>query len=123
MARLTFGIGVAPYYHWPTLDAMADVAQTADRLGYDSISLPDHIAVPDTDVRPRSGDTWHDIFALGTFLATSVVTSRLVWTARRRAGCVAHERRGGGMGRLDDQVIIVTGGTGGIGRAFVPEIG
>src|SRR5262245_32835270 len=48
---------------------MAEVARAADRLGFDSISLPDHIAVPDTEVRPRSGDLWHDIFVMGAFLA------------------------------------------------------
>jgi probable F420-dependent oxidoreductase len=66
---LSFGVGLAPYDHWPDLDAMVGVAQAADRLGFDWISLPDHIAVPDTEIRPRSGDVWHDIFVLAAFLA------------------------------------------------------
>ncbi|MGE0880982.1 MAG: TIGR03619 family F420-dependent LLM class oxidoreductase [Acidimicrobiia bacterium] len=69
MGTITFGVGVVPYYHWPSLDALVEFAQVADRLGLDSISLPDHIAVPDTPVRPRSGDVWHDIFTLGTLIA------------------------------------------------------
>jgi probable F420-dependent oxidoreductase len=72
---ISFGIGLAPYYHWPNVEAMAEIAETAERLGFDSISLPDHIAVPDTETRPRSGDYWHDILVMATFLAAR--TSRI----------------------------------------------
>lgn len=44
---MQYGITLAPFDRWDGVDDLLRVAQTADRLGYGFVSLPDHLLVPD----------------------------------------------------------------------------
>ncbi len=78
---MQFGIGLAPYAKWPSLEAMSDVVQAADDLGFDTVSLPDHVAIPDGPDKPRSGVLFYDAFVLASFLAARTTRIRFVFGA------------------------------------------
>ena len=51
---MQFGIGLTPYHRWQSVQEMAEVVRTADRLGFDYVSLSDHIVVPKGPEEPAA---------------------------------------------------------------------
>jgi alkanesulfonate monooxygenase SsuD/methylene tetrahydromethanopterin reductase-like flavin-dependent oxidoreductase (luciferase family) len=56
-----FGFGLAPFDRWSSYEAMADAVAAAESAGFDYVTLPDHIIVPEGPERPRSGVIFPDV--------------------------------------------------------------
>ena len=78
---MEFGLSLAPYTRWPSITALSDVVQAADRLGFTSVALPDHVALPRGPEEPRSGVQFYDPFVLGSYLAARTSRIRFVFGA------------------------------------------
>ncbi len=78
---MRFGITLAPFDRWGGIDELVRAARAADSWGFDYVSLPDHLLVPDGPEAPRSGVVFPDVFALGAFLAASTSRVRIVFGA------------------------------------------
>src|SRR3954462_13528438 len=78
---MDFGIGLAPFDRWASIEELASVVTAADRFGYSYVSLPDHILVPDGPEQPRSGVMFPDVIALASYLAGRTMGVRFVFTA------------------------------------------
>jgi len=75
---MRFSLWLYPYGRWGNLQAMGRAAERAEELGFDSISISDHIICPtgpdDVGVTP----VWHDFFVLATYMASRTRNVRLV---------------------------------------------
>jgi probable F420-dependent oxidoreductase len=73
-----FGFTLAPYSRWRDPEELAGVVVEADRLGFDHVGLPDHVAIPAEGEQPRSGACFYDVFSLASFLAARTSRIRFV---------------------------------------------
>jgi alkanesulfonate monooxygenase SsuD/methylene tetrahydromethanopterin reductase-like flavin-dependent oxidoreductase (luciferase family) len=64
-----FGIGLAPFDRWTSYDEMANAVVVAEKAGFDYVTLPDHILIPEGPEQPRSGVIFPDVIPLAAFLA------------------------------------------------------
>ncbi len=78
---MKFGFGLAPFDRWNTYEEMADAVLVADRAGFDYVTLPDHIIVPEGPEQPRSGVVFPDVVPLAAFLAARTTRIRFVIAA------------------------------------------
>src|SRR5580765_748270 len=78
---MEFGITLAPFDRWGSVDELVRAAQAADRLGYGYVALPDHLIVPEGPEQPRSGVVFPDVFTLGAFIAARTTRVRVVFAA------------------------------------------
>jgi len=65
--------------HWEERLTASDfqrIARTADELGYDAISVPEHIVMP-KDLVPAMGPYWTDAFTVMTFIAGATTNIRV----------------------------------------------
>ena len=78
---MQFGLGLAPFDRWASIDELAGVVEAADRLGYDYVSLPDHVIIPEGPEQPRSGVVFPDVIALSSYLAGRTSRVRFLFMA------------------------------------------
>jgi probable F420-dependent oxidoreductase len=78
---LKFGLGLAPFDRWNGYEEMADAVAAADGVGFDYVTLPDHIIVPEGPEQPRSGVVFPDVIPLAAFLAARTTRIRFVMAA------------------------------------------
>jgi probable F420-dependent oxidoreductase len=72
--RMEFGFGVFPY-SYVSFAEMAEVAKLGDELGYDAITLPEHLLTPNWPQAPISTKFWYDTMVIGSYIAA--VTSKV----------------------------------------------
>jgi probable F420-dependent oxidoreductase len=78
---MKFGIGLAPFDRWGSWDDMSDAVVWAERAGFDYVTLPDHVILPEGPEKPRSGVVFPDVIPLGAFLAARTGRIRFVFGA------------------------------------------
>ena len=75
---MRFSLWLYPYGRWGSLEAMAGGARRAEELGFDSISISDHIVCPTGPDGVGVTPVWHDFFVLSTYIAGHTSRVRLV---------------------------------------------
>ncbi len=78
---MRFGIGLAPLDRWQSYEDMAEAVVVAERVGFDYVTIPDHVLVPQGPEQPRSGVVFPDVIPLAAFLAARTTRIRFVFTA------------------------------------------
>jgi alkanesulfonate monooxygenase SsuD/methylene tetrahydromethanopterin reductase-like flavin-dependent oxidoreductase (luciferase family) len=82
-----FGLGLAPFDRWSSYEEMADAVAAAEDAGFDYVTRPDHIIVPEGPEQPRSGVVFPDVIPLAGFLAgrtdEHLRLLKTCWTGRR----------------------------------------
>jgi alkanesulfonate monooxygenase SsuD/methylene tetrahydromethanopterin reductase-like flavin-dependent oxidoreductase (luciferase family) len=73
---MKFGVMLPHYRQVAGTDAIARVAREAEHMGYDSVSVSDHIVVPDQDVE-RFGKGYYDPFSVLSYVAA--ITEQSLW--------------------------------------------
>jgi probable F420-dependent oxidoreductase len=101
---MRFSVWMYPYVGWADLEQMGQAARRAEQLGFESISISDHIICPTGPERDGVTPVWHDCFVLSTHLAQ--------WTERARLVCcvVLPYRRLLPMAKQIASVDVVSGG-------------
>jgi probable F420-dependent oxidoreductase len=72
--KLVFGFGVFPY-SYVSFQEMIELARLGDTLGYDAITLPEHLLTPNWPQAPVSTKFWYDTMVIGAAIAA--VTSKV----------------------------------------------
>ncbi len=75
---MRFSLWLYPYGRWSSLEAMGRAARQAEELGFDSISISDHIICPTGPEGIGVTPVWHDFVVLTTYLAGWTTSMRLV---------------------------------------------
>lgn len=75
---MRFSLWLYPYGRWGSLEAMTQAAQRAEQLGFDSISISDHITCPTGPDAAGVTPVWYDFFVLTTHIANHTDHIRLV---------------------------------------------
>src|SRR5215472_2262178 len=75
---MRFSLWLYPYGRWGSLEAMARGARRAEELGFDSISISDHLVCPTGPEGAGVTPVWHDFFVLSTYIAACTSRLRLV---------------------------------------------
>lgn len=78
---MKFGFGLAPFDRWQGYEEMADAVAAAEQVGFDYVTVPDHVIVPVEGEQPRSGVVFPDVVALSAFLAARTSRIRIVLAA------------------------------------------
>lgn len=78
---MRFGVQLYPWARWPDLISIRSVTQTAERSGFTSVVLSEHLVTPLTGDEPPIGRTWPEIFVLSAYLAGATDTIRFVFNA------------------------------------------
>jgi probable F420-dependent oxidoreductase len=78
---MRFGLTLAPFDRFGSVDELVRAAQAAERSGLDYVSLPDHLIVPEGPEQPRSGVVFPDVFVLGALLAGATTNTTIAFTA------------------------------------------
>jgi alkanesulfonate monooxygenase SsuD/methylene tetrahydromethanopterin reductase-like flavin-dependent oxidoreductase (luciferase family) len=76
-----FWIGQAPFDRWTSYDEMAAAVAAAEKAGFDYVTLPDHILIPEGPEQPRSGVVFPDVMPLAAFLAARTSRIQFVFAA------------------------------------------
>ncbi|HKW86549.1 MAG TPA: TIGR03619 family F420-dependent LLM class oxidoreductase [Nitrospiraceae bacterium] len=75
---MRFSLWLYPYGRWGSLEAMSEAAMRAEQLGFDSISISDHIICPTGPDAAGVTPVWHDFFVLTTHIADKTERIKLV---------------------------------------------
>src|SRR5690348_13339608 len=75
---MRFSLWLYPYERWGNLEAMSEAAMRAEQLGFDSISISDHIICPTGPDAAGVTPVWHDFFVLTTHIADRTQHIKLV---------------------------------------------
>lgn len=78
MTRMQFGIGVFPFTRFRSPGEMLDVVLEAEALGYDVVTLPEHLLPPEWPKAEMSTKFWYDLPTLGAFLAGATTKIRFL---------------------------------------------
>lgn len=78
---MKFGVGLMPYHRWSAPEELARVVVEADALGYDYVTLSDHVVVPVGPELPRSGVVFPEVGVLAAYLAARTTRIRFVFHA------------------------------------------
>ena len=73
---MKFGISLFPFHSFPDLPSLVSYVQRAERLGYHSVYLPEHPAIP-RQYEKYIGSLWYDFLVLATHLAAVTEKIRL----------------------------------------------
>lgn len=69
MTRMEFGLGVFPFTRFRAPGEMLDVVLEAEALGFDVVTLPEHLLPPEWPAAEMSTKFWYDLPTLGAYLA------------------------------------------------------
>jgi probable F420-dependent oxidoreductase len=72
-----FSIQLFPYSRWATWSAMKDAVLVADKLGFYSVRLPDHVGFPDVEEARPVGEVFPDCIVLASHLAAVTASLRM----------------------------------------------
>ncbi|MDO8209565.1 TIGR03619 family F420-dependent LLM class oxidoreductase [Conexibacter sp. CPCC 206217] len=75
---MRFSLWLYPYGRWGSLEAMGDAAVLAERAGFDSVTVSDHVVCPDGPSAAGVTPDWPDWTVLATYLATRTTRLRIV---------------------------------------------
>ena len=75
---MRFSLWLWPYHRWGDAKTMIAAAQRAEELGYDSVTVSDHIICPQGPVAEGVTPLWHDWSVLSTALACHTERLRIV---------------------------------------------
>src|SRR5579884_2656969 len=76
--KLQFGFGLFPYARFRDVRELVDVVQAAEELGYDLVSLPEHVLPPRWPEAELSTKLWYDLPVLAAYLAGSTKRIRFL---------------------------------------------
>ena len=76
---MNISIPLFPYDRWPDLDALLSAVREVDRLGYHSVSFPEHFVMPAVEGVDPVSAVWYDNFVLGAAIASVTENLRLVF--------------------------------------------
>ena len=76
---MKFGINLYPFTAFPNLASIMRFTQEAEELGYDFVSIPEHVASRAEHDRPIGEEHWDPVL-LATYLASQ--TRRIRFTSR-----------------------------------------
>ncbi|MHB8575180.1 MAG: TIGR03619 family F420-dependent LLM class oxidoreductase [Dehalococcoidia bacterium] len=68
---MQFGFGIFPYIRFRDVREVVDVVQAGEELGYDVVTLPDHLLPPRWPEADMSTKLWYDLPVLAAYLAAS----------------------------------------------------
>lgn len=76
---MKFHVSLFPYDRWNGIEAIGDAVLRAEELGFDGVSLPDHVVMPVRPDVPPVSTVWYDNFVLASHLATLTSRIRLIF--------------------------------------------
>jgi probable F420-dependent oxidoreductase len=76
--RLSFGFGVFPYTRFREPGEIAEVVAEAEELGFDFVTLPEHLLTPTWPTADLSTKYWYDLPTLAAFLAGATTRIRFL---------------------------------------------
>jgi probable F420-dependent oxidoreductase len=74
---MKFEMQLYPLGRWTGLEDMAVAAQAAERLGFESVLIPSHVATPPGAELEMIGEEWPDAIVIATYLAARTTTLRI----------------------------------------------
>ena len=74
---LTVGFGIFPYTRFRDAGELVETVVIGERLGFDLVSMPEHLLTPRWPTAPLHTKYWHDQLTLASFLAAR--TERLLF--------------------------------------------
>ncbi|MEE9284389.1 MAG: TIGR03619 family F420-dependent LLM class oxidoreductase, partial [Dehalococcoidia bacterium] len=75
---MKFGVGMTPYSRFPDLAALRRTVRLAERLGFHSVSIGDHVVIPRSHLSTLS-PVWFDPLVLGMAVAASTRRLRVLF--------------------------------------------
>ncbi len=78
MTRLSFGFSVFPYSRFAHVEEIAEVAALGEELGFDAVTLPEHLLPPLWTAAEMVTKCWFDLPTLGAFIAARTTRLKLI---------------------------------------------
>src|SRR5262245_48374234 len=78
MSETTFGFGVFPYGRYGSIQEIGDVVVAGEQLGYDIVTLADHLLPPNRPQDSPSQKVFVDVPALISYLAARTTRIRFL---------------------------------------------
>jgi probable F420-dependent oxidoreductase len=78
---MNFEMQLFPLGRWKDLDDMAEAAVAAERLGFEAVLIPSHIATPPGPEIEMIGEVWPDNVVIASWLGAQTTTLRIHFAA------------------------------------------
>jgi probable F420-dependent oxidoreductase len=76
---MKFGMSMYPFSRYPTAEAIFETARLADELGFETITIGEHVVVPKSHVGIVP-DKWYDSLTLGAAIAAATTKIRIFFS-------------------------------------------